>query len=270
MMLSEGRPLVDNIFCLCDGTLRLELDRPTYERCGLQGTPIEDGGRKHQKSRWVVEFNLRDKAMRHGKAGFERLMWACKNVLDGSLTWLFWNANPSANESLVAGREALSKHAPKICEIEPSVTRMGSVLVPMLSVGDLTGLYDEEDALSLLEYLHLLSMNSPRLSPTDDIDPHISRYEVPDLGHGNISRDMVCVRWRGFISPAFVRDMFFMVRRVGFRNQSGNDGDGDVDMDGHGKEESWFAMSAQGFGGKNAWTAMQFPERETLVWEVES
>ena len=55
MMLSEGRPLVDNVFSLYDGTLRLELDRPTYERCGLQGTPIEDGGRKHQKNRWGNE-----------------------------------------------------------------------------------------------------------------------------------------------------------------------------------------------------------------------
>jgi ribonucleases P/MRP protein subunit RPP40 len=52
MMLSEGRPLVDNIISLYEGVLRLELDRPTYERCGLQGTPIEDGGRKHQKARW--------------------------------------------------------------------------------------------------------------------------------------------------------------------------------------------------------------------------
>jgi ribonuclease P/MRP protein subunit RPP40 len=52
MMLSEGRPLVDNVFSLYDGVLRLELDRPTYEKCGLQGRPIEDGGKKHQKARW--------------------------------------------------------------------------------------------------------------------------------------------------------------------------------------------------------------------------
>lgn len=51
-MRSEGRVLVDNVFTLSDGILRLELDRPTYERCGLAGKPIEDGGRKHQKSRF--------------------------------------------------------------------------------------------------------------------------------------------------------------------------------------------------------------------------
>jgi ribonuclease P/MRP protein subunit RPP40 len=54
MMLSEGRPNVDNLFCLYEGVLRLELDRPTYERCGLQGKAVEDGGRKHQKQRWSM------------------------------------------------------------------------------------------------------------------------------------------------------------------------------------------------------------------------
>jgi ribonuclease P/MRP protein subunit RPP40 len=54
MMLSEGRPLVDDVFSLYEGVLRLELDRPTYERCGLQGKPIEDGGKKHKKARWGV------------------------------------------------------------------------------------------------------------------------------------------------------------------------------------------------------------------------
>lgn len=84
--------------------LRLELDRATYERCGLVGTPIEDGGRKHQKARFcksiylicfdadislVVELNLRLPSMLHGKKGFERIVWTFKNVLTQSLTWLF-------------------------------------------------------------------------------------------------------------------------------------------------------------------------------------
>ncbi|KAF2131520.1 hypothetical protein P153DRAFT_286318 [Dothidotthia symphoricarpi CBS 119687] len=270
MMLSEGRPLVDNVFSLYDGTLRLELDRPTYERCGLQGISIEDGGRKHQKSRWVVEFNLRDKAMRHGKGKFERLMWACRNVLDQSLTWLFYNFNPSSAESLAEGKEMLSKHAPKICSIEPSVIKMRNVLVPKLSVHNLASLYEEEDALSLLEYCRMLSLDSPRLSETDDIDPHLSRYEVPDFEHGTSPRSMVCVRWRGFIPSSFARDLFLVVRRLSFRNKSGKDEEGDVDMEGDEKRENWFAVSAEGFGEKNAWTAMQFAGRETLVWEVES
>jgi ribonuclease P/MRP protein subunit RPP40 len=59
MMRSEGRANVDNIFTLYEGVLRLDLDRPTYERCGLQGQPREDGGRKHQKARWGMSLSQR-------------------------------------------------------------------------------------------------------------------------------------------------------------------------------------------------------------------
>jgi len=29
--------------------------------------------------------------MLHGKKGFDRLVWACKNVLNHSVTWLFYD-----------------------------------------------------------------------------------------------------------------------------------------------------------------------------------
>lgn len=34
------------------GLLRIELPKDVYERTGLLGQPIEDGGRKHQKTRF--------------------------------------------------------------------------------------------------------------------------------------------------------------------------------------------------------------------------
>lgn len=37
----------------------------------------------------AVEINLRLPSMLHGKKGFERIVWAFKNVLNKSLTWLF-------------------------------------------------------------------------------------------------------------------------------------------------------------------------------------
>jgi len=37
----------------------------------------------------VVEINLRLPSMLHGKKGFERLVWAAKNVLNNSLNWIF-------------------------------------------------------------------------------------------------------------------------------------------------------------------------------------
>ena len=144
MMLSEGRQLIDDRFELYEGTLRMELTRPTYERCGLQGIPIEDGGKKHQKQRWVVEYDLRASSMKHGKKGFSRLEWACKNVLDRSLTWLFYNFNPSSAESLAEGKEPISRHAPWLHNMAPEETSMDNVLVPQLPVSDLTKLHAEE------------------------------------------------------------------------------------------------------------------------------
>ena len=57
-MLAQGRPGVDHLFSLADGILRLEVDKPTYERLGLQGKPMPSEGRKHVKSRYGRECAL--------------------------------------------------------------------------------------------------------------------------------------------------------------------------------------------------------------------
>jgi ribonuclease P/MRP protein subunit RPP40 len=272
-MLSEGRPLVDNCFSLHAGTLRMELDRQTYERCGLAGVPIEDGGRKHQRARWVVTCDLRAPAMTHGKKGFARLEWAAKNVLDRSLTWVFWNAMPGSKEALEEGKEVLSRFQPWVKGVEGETVELGGRVYPRLKRGGLEDVYDEVDAMGLLEYLDFLALDSPRLMEGDEIDAHLSRYEVPDFGAGVGVGDFVRVRWKGFITPSFIRDLFVAVVKVCFKSKARGDDARDVDMDTNdesAKEEAWFAMSAQAFGGKSKWTVMQFEGRETLTWHVES
>ena len=37
----------------------------------------------------VIEIELRKPSMLHGKKGFEKVVYAAKNVLNHSLTWLF-------------------------------------------------------------------------------------------------------------------------------------------------------------------------------------
>lgn len=37
-----------------------------------------------------------------GKKGFDRLVYACKNVLNEPLSWLFCNLSPKGKEGLVA------------------------------------------------------------------------------------------------------------------------------------------------------------------------
>lgn len=51
-MRSEGRAGIDNLYTLEDGVLRLEIDKPTFERLGLEGTAIPSHGRKHVKARY--------------------------------------------------------------------------------------------------------------------------------------------------------------------------------------------------------------------------
>ena len=44
------------------------------------------------------------------------------------------------------------------------------VVAPRIARERLEGLYEEEEALDLLEWLHLLSLGSPRVMQGDDID----------------------------------------------------------------------------------------------------
>ena len=52
LMLSEGRPGIDHGFSLSEGVLRLEVDKATFERMGLDGSIIPSEGRKHVKARY--------------------------------------------------------------------------------------------------------------------------------------------------------------------------------------------------------------------------
>ncbi|KAJ4342452.1 hypothetical protein N0V87_001071 [Didymella glomerata] len=277
-LLSEGRADVDTRLEIKEGVLTIEMGRSVYERAGLVGVPIEDGGRKHQKMRWRVEIDLTAASMRRGKKGFERVRWAAREVLGESRRWLFWSGNPSFGESVGEGREVLSRHTPEVFRLEPEVTQLGGVAVPKLDVrgNGLSGLYDQEDALVLLEWLDMLSLGSSRVKEGSDVNSHLCRYDVPDFGHSIETRELVRVRWSGLITPMFVKDVFLEVWKAGYKAKrdpkSKGAEDGDVTMDGtQGEADAckWFSMSAQAFGGKNAWSLMQFANRETLVWEVE-
>lgn len=241
LMLSEGRRGVDNVFSLYEGILKLELDRPTYERCGLVGKPIPDGGRKHAKARYAIEYNLRLPSMLHGKRGFERLVWACKNVLNNSLTWLFHDFQPPSSET----ETPIAKHCPMLKSIRPTITNLPNTLVPTItSVSDM---YDADAAADLLEWLGLVSLDSPRIRADDSIDPYLSRYQVPELSEsGPVARNLVKMQWYGFIPPTFVRDVYMCARKV--------------------VGEEWFAVNVSCFHGQ-AYSVLNYGVNDTLSWE---
>ena len=52
IMLSEGRSGTDNVLSLSDGVLRIEVDKPTFEKLGLEGRAVGGEGKKHVKARF--------------------------------------------------------------------------------------------------------------------------------------------------------------------------------------------------------------------------
>ena len=45
----------------------------------------------------VIEIDLRQPSMLHGKKGFERIVWAFKNALNHSVAWLFYDLESGAD-----------------------------------------------------------------------------------------------------------------------------------------------------------------------------
>ncbi|KAF2085204.1 hypothetical protein K490DRAFT_3369, partial [Saccharata proteae CBS 121410] len=213
LMLSEGRSGIDNVFSLQEGVLRLELDRPTYEKCGLVGQAISHGGRKHTKARFAVEYDLRQTSMVHGKKGFERLVWACKNVLTHSVTWLFHDLNTTTDDSAAP----IHAHQPTLKSITPSILTLPATKAPPLS--SIQPLKDPDYAIEVLEWLDMVSLPSPRLNASDNVDPFISRYKVPEPYVANASgpkaqiRNLVRLRWEGLVPAQLVVRIWSVLRQ---------------------------------------------------------
>lgn len=97
LMLSEGVYGADNVFCLRDGILTLSLDKESYESAGLVGKPDGAKGARGARARWIVQISLRLSSMLHGKKGFDRIVYAAKEVLNKEVTWLFCNISGKGN-----------------------------------------------------------------------------------------------------------------------------------------------------------------------------
>ncbi|KAI5867349.1 ribonuclease P 40kDa subunit [Durotheca rogersii] len=203
-MLSEGKIDSDNVFSLKDGVLTMYLDRETYERAGLVGKPYGVKGKRGLKPRWIVEFNLRSPSMLHGKKGFDRLAFACKNVLNTPTTWLF------SNLSRTPDPDPLLRHYPTKYTSHPEVLGGLDMTLPPLKplpavLESQNRLELEEFATDTYEWLSLIRLDSPRLHADDTIDPYLCGYSVPgdpeDAQRGKVCR----VRWQGFIPPKWTQ-----------------------------------------------------------------
>ncbi|KAI0882978.1 ribonuclease P 40kDa subunit [Annulohypoxylon maeteangense] len=255
MMLSEGRVDSDNVFSLKEGILTMYLDKEAYERAGLVGKPHGVKGKRGSKPRWIVQFDLRDPSMLHGKKGFDRLIYACKNVLNRPLTWLFHELSKTPVP------DPLSQYYPTKYTSNPMISECLSMKVPPLKpppaiISSQNRMDLEEFVTEIYEWLSLVRLGSPRVDVDDKIDPYLSCYAVPgDME--DVRNEKLCrVSWQGFIPPQWCQQTL-------------------VDVILALPSKSWFAMSVTSFpkgivGDSADCTILRPPNSsgEYFLWDI--
>lgn len=186
----------------------------------------------------AIELDLRKPSMLHGKKGFERIVWAFKNVLNGAVTWLFYDfgtkndvcSTASRKKTLLTsciwvesatqgfslplfalGTSPLSKHHPVTAASGPLSVRTAPLAIPdSLNSNDFEAWSTddlEDHALQISEWLGLVSLQSPRVHHDDQIDPYLCRYSKPD-GDPPRTKKLVLLSWSGLIPAEWLRQLF--------------------------------------------------------------
>lgn len=152
----------------------------------------------------------------------------------------------------------MARHPFANCTANPNISENIDAVVPELTpdAGFLSsaGREDFEDfATSLYEWLSLVRLQSPRIQIGDQIDPYLSRYQVPDGG----SEGKLCkISWQGFLTPSWSRQAL-------------------IDIVTALPHKAWFSFStttfSKGLAGDNAECTILRPPNssgEYLMWEV--
>ncbi|KAJ5454334.1 uncharacterized protein N7458_005290 [Penicillium daleae] len=203
LMISEGRAGSDNVFTLHDGILKIELGRETFERTGLTGKPIRSGGRKHAKERFLIELNLRLPSMLHGKKGFDRIVWAFKNVLNQSLAWLFCDLEPTSGNQ---DTKPIQKQNPQMINSEVLKSKLGQISTPPMQglvSNDMSEADMQESCGAFAEWIAMVQLGSPRVSAGDDVDSYLSRYSVPGVDAPSTA-NLISLKWHGLIPAKWI------------------------------------------------------------------
>lgn len=131
------------------------------------------------------------------------------------------NIENSANEL----KGPIMAHHPTVQPLLPTTVTMSDVLAPSIltnipyhAAGPISSEETQETLYDVLEYLDMLSLASPRVQTTDQVDPFISRYEVPGLSErvDNGSTDKTgqavrVVKWAGLIPIQWVLELLCAV-----------------------------------------------------------
>jgi len=211
------------------GVLCLILERGTYEKAGLTGKPYGPKATAGVRPQWIIEFNLRNPSMLHGKKGFDRLIHACKTVLTEPVTWLFTDLG-----GIDSATAPIERHFPVTSQCSVLISSGPKVKIPEFQpplAYDLTERDTFSDfSVTLYEWLSLISLESPRLDVNDNNDTFLSRYTPPSSNQlDSQAKQVIRITWEGFFPASWVYDTFVKIMRTT-------------------SSKEWFSFGASGFG----------------------
>jgi ribonucleases P/MRP protein subunit RPP40 len=205
-----------------------------------------------------------------GRKAFDRIQWSFKNVLNSPITWLFCDVNQPADSSL----SPLQPHHPQARLATAVVSNMPQMHIPTLCPPlKIQADYNNnlmEYGQGVYEYISLLSLSSPRVHASDDVDPYLSRYDVnhaPVEPGQNlpITGEIVRILYSGLLPSLWISDLFTATQRATQRHT--------VNL------SMWFSFSVHGFqntpiswegsqhgnlnGGENQYCILRTPVRPT-------
>ena len=211
----------------------------------------ETGARRHVKSRWRVNLDLRAPSSVAGKKGFERLRVAGKpnGVLGDGRAWLVCDAesiSQGEGKGSILDAEVVGGIHPTICEAKQEVKNVEGVLVPdMTRRWTVMEQTDEEEWWELVEWLDLVALGSPRVVGGDQVDTYMSRYSVPQPAtKGNLR----VLKWEGLLSSEWMTSLLIEIIKLSRARKSTH----------------WIALSATGHqteavGGVDGYTVLLQP-----------
>lgn len=205
--------------------------------------------------------------MQHGKRGFDRLVYGCKNISDTPVNWICTLENPCkpcyphplpvltmilADTPITIGNLSYEKVLSRL-DIAHHVKTHQVITPSMPSFRD-NGPEGSDTAVELYEWISLVRLRSPRVLFNDDIDPYLSRYTVPSYPVGEMSVGQIS--WNGLLSSSWVSNLTSALMTAC-------------------PEESWFAisatdMAASGLGGRSEITVLKPPGQSSryLMWDI--
>ena len=170
----------------------------------------------------VIELNLRLPSMLHGKKGFDRIVWAFKNVLNQSLAWLFcdlestpgnqgWFLVPSEGDggqilTRVKDTKPIQKQNPQMINSEVLKSKLGQISTPPMQglvSNDMSEADMQESCGTFAEWIAMVQLGSPRVSAEDDVDSYLSRYSVPGVDAPSTA-DLISLKWYGLIPAKWI------------------------------------------------------------------